>query len=107
MPSGCDIPPSSTWYSRSDSSPGSPKATGSRARGFDLKEDAIDHARNLAYREDLSQVEVQKSDGTIETECTYGEDPHPPGGLSLLVRGFRALTGWSVAACRRGCVAGA
>ena len=44
------------------------------------KEDAVQEAKDLAKRQKPSQVIIHKKDGTIQTEYTYGEDPHPPEG---------------------------
>ena len=50
---------------------------------FENKTDAISHARQMV-RElpsgQVSQIKVQKSDGTFQIEWTYGQDPYPPGG---------------------------
>lgn len=42
---------------------------------YDKKADAIERAKNLAQKGPLGQVVIRKSDGTIQTEYTYGEDP--------------------------------
>lgn len=44
------------------------------------KEEAVTRAREMAKALPLSQVIIHKQDGTIQTEYTYGEDPHPPAG---------------------------
>jgi hypothetical protein len=44
------------------------------------KEEAVSRARELAKGRSLGQVIVHKNDGTIQTEYTYGDDPHPPKG---------------------------
>ena len=41
----------------------------------DNKDNAIEHAKELAKAHELSQVIVHKRDGKIEEEFTYGEDP--------------------------------
>jgi uncharacterized protein YdaT len=46
----------------------------------DTKAEAVSRARELAKSQALAQVIVHKQDGTIQTEYTYGEDPHPPEG---------------------------
>jgi uncharacterized protein YdaT len=46
----------------------------------DTKAEAVTRARELAKSLPLAQVIVHKQDGTIQTEYTYGEDPHPPEG---------------------------
>lgn len=47
---------------------------------FPTKAAAIERARELAHNNQPSQIKVQRSDGTIETEWTYGQDPYPPSG---------------------------
>jgi hypothetical protein len=42
---------------------------------FDTKEAAVRRAREIAQGEPPSQVVIQKRDGQIETEHTYGDDP--------------------------------
>lgn len=49
-------------------------------RKFSDKDDAISYARRQAKANRPSQVVVHKSDGTIQTEWTYDEDPFPPSG---------------------------
>ena len=44
------------------------------------KEEAVKRAKELAKGQMLSQVKVQKRDGTIEKEWTYGEDPRQTPG---------------------------
>lgn len=48
------------------------------------KDDAVEQARSLAKQDKAnghdSQLLVQKSDGTWQTEWTYGNDPFPPRG---------------------------
>lgn len=50
------------------------------AANFDDKSDAIKKAKDIAQNAPLGQVIIQKKDGTIQTEYTYGKDPHPPKG---------------------------
>lgn len=47
---------------------------------FDKKEDAIARAKQVAKKLPDSQVVIRKTDGTIQTEYTYGHDPFPPKG---------------------------
>lgn len=42
---------------------------------FENKDDAIDRARHLAHEQQRAQVLVQRGDGVIQTEWTYGDDP--------------------------------
>ncbi len=44
------------------------------------KAEAVTRARELAKSHPLAQVIIHRSDGTIQTEHTYGKDPHPPKG---------------------------
>jgi hypothetical protein len=46
----------------------------------DTKAEAIDRGRDLAKSQNLGQLVIHKQDGTIQTEYTYGQDPHPPKG---------------------------
>lgn len=46
----------------------------------DTKAQAVERARELAKGQDLGQVVVHRDDGTIQTEWSYGADPHPPKG---------------------------
>ena len=41
----------------------------------DTKAEAVDRATKAAKSAPLGQVVIHKSDGTIETEHTYGKDP--------------------------------
>jgi hypothetical protein len=49
-----------------------------------LKQDAVTEAKRLAKQDKASghdtQLVIQKSDGTWQTEWTYGHDPFPPAG---------------------------
>jgi hypothetical protein len=50
---------------------------------FSKKEEAIKYARKFigGLKEGTcSQIKVQKMDGQIQTEWTYGQDPFPPRG---------------------------
>lgn len=44
------------------------------------KDVAVEAGRRVAKANQPSQLVVHKSDGTIETEYTYGDDPYPPSG---------------------------
>ena len=46
----------------------------------DTKAEAIARAKELAKKQTHGQVIIHKQDGTIQTEHTYGDDPHPPRG---------------------------
>ncbi|HHT9138308.1 MAG TPA: DUF2188 domain-containing protein [Candidatus Wunengus sp. YC60] len=50
------------------------------AANFEDKPDAIDKAKDIAKNANLGQVIIQKRNGTIQTEHTYGKDPYPPEG---------------------------
>jgi len=41
------------------------------------REDAVDHAEQLARRHSEGHVVIHKSDGTVESERTFGEGPEP------------------------------
>ena len=47
---------------------------------FETKDEAVERARRIARDEIPSQVKVHRTDGTIEDEFTYGDDPFPPRG---------------------------
>lgn len=47
---------------------------------FETKDEAVERARRIAREEIPSQVKVHRTDGTIEDEFTYGDDPFPPRG---------------------------
>jgi hypothetical protein len=42
---------------------------------FDTKEEAVEFARQRAKAATLGQIKVHKSDGNMEYESTYGDDP--------------------------------
>ncbi len=42
---------------------------------FEDKPDAVDRAKEIAKSAPLGQVIIQKRDGEIQTEYTYGKDP--------------------------------
>ena len=46
----------------------------------EVKAEAVTRTGELAKSLPLAQVIVHKQDGTIQTEYTYGQDPHPPEG---------------------------
>ena len=45
------------------------------AANFEDKLDAVDRAKDIAKNAPLGQVVIQKRDGEIQTEHTYGKDP--------------------------------
>ena len=47
---------------------------------FDTKDPAVDAAVKKARAAELGQVKVQKEDGTIQEERTYGKDPERTKG---------------------------
>ena len=49
-------------------------------RTFENKNDAVKYGRQIAKNADLGQLRIQKQDGKLQTEYTYGEDPYPPEG---------------------------
>jgi len=44
------------------------------------KTDAINSGREVAKRNQPSQLVIHLANGEIETEYTYGDDPNPPRG---------------------------
>ena len=44
------------------------------------KAEAVDRARELANAQRPGQIIIHKSDGAIQSERTYGNDPYPPKG---------------------------
>ena len=42
---------------------------------FRTKEEAVEFAKERARKQEPAQVKVHKSDGNMEYESTYGEDP--------------------------------
>jgi hypothetical protein len=40
----------------------------------------VQSAKDLAKAQPLGQVVIHRTDGQIQTEHTYGKDPHPPKG---------------------------
>jgi len=56
------------WKAKTE---GASKAAGN----FNVKDKAMDRAKEIAKSVPLGQVKVQKCDGTIQTEYTYGQDP--------------------------------
>ena len=46
----------------------------------DLKTDAVARGKELAKKAPTGQIKIHKQDGKIQTEHTYGKDPHPPKG---------------------------
>jgi len=52
-----------------------------RASGvFDRRSDAVGLGKELAKKAPLGQIKIHKQDGKIQTEHTYGKDPHHPKG---------------------------
>lgn len=44
------------------------------------KPPAVEAGRTAAIANQPSQLIVQRADGTVEDERTYGQDPYPPRG---------------------------
>ena len=44
------------------------------------KAEAVAAAKEQAKNAPLGQVKIHKQNGQIQTEHTYGKDPHPPKG---------------------------
>ena len=56
-------------------------AGGARASStHENKTDAVQSAKDLAKAQPLGQIVIHRKDGQIQTEHTYGKDPHPPKG---------------------------
>jgi hypothetical protein len=47
---------------------------------FKQKIDAVEFARNLAMGESAADLRVTKLDGSIQSETTFGRDPHEVEG---------------------------
>ena len=47
---------------------------------FETKDEAVERARHIARDQTPSQVKVHGTDGKIEHEFTFGDDPFPPRG---------------------------
>lgn len=50
------------------------------ASNHETKSEAVERGKELAKNQPLGQIVIHKGDGTIQTEHTYGKDPHPPKG---------------------------
>lgn len=50
------------------------------SRTFETKEAGLDYSRPYVREQGNSQLVIKKTDGTIQTEHTYGDDPNPPPG---------------------------
>lgn len=46
----------------------------------DTKEEVLKKTIEIAKNQDEAQVIIHKEDGKIQSERTYGSDPHPPEG---------------------------
>jgi len=47
---------------------------------YGTKNEAIEHAREMARGQEPSQIVIRKRDGKIEKEYTYGDDPPEKAG---------------------------
>lgn len=57
------------------------KAGNQRATAHTTKKtDAVATGKQIAKKAPLGQIKIHKQDGKIQTEHTYGKDPHPPEG---------------------------
>jgi hypothetical protein len=54
--------------------------TGARLSHLDTKRAALEEGRRTAREHQPSQLVIHHSDGTIEDESTYRDDPYPPPG---------------------------
>jgi hypothetical protein len=50
------------------------------SKKFDTKEEGVEFSRGYVRAQGNSQLIIKKSDGTIQTEHTYDNDPYPPPG---------------------------
>jgi hypothetical protein len=50
------------------------------SKHFETKADAIGFGKQVAQKSDLGQLKIQKQDGKIQTEYTYGKDPRSSKG---------------------------
>ena len=56
---------------------------GNKISSHETKDAAISAARKIVRDNPagyVRQIKVQRADGTIQTEWTYGTDPYPPKG---------------------------
>jgi len=65
--------PDGQWQTKAEGGSRASAVTGTKAQ-------AVDRGRELAKAQPLGQVVIHKSNGQIQTEHTYGKDPHPPKG---------------------------
>jgi hypothetical protein len=56
------------------------KKSGSNIGTFERKSDAVEVGKDIAKGAGHGQIVIHRQDGTIQTEHTYGGDPHPPKG---------------------------
>jgi hypothetical protein len=56
------------------------QANGDFRREFDTREDALDLAKLKAKVDQFSQIRVYRTDGSMDYERTYGEDPRDISG---------------------------
>lgn len=70
------------WVSPTDRKEWKVKLEGAKRASavFDDKADAIARAKALAKAQPLGQVVIQRGDGQIQTEHTYGKDPERSPG---------------------------
>lgn len=54
--------------------------SGGPKQHFETKPPAIDAAKGIAKAAPLGQVKIQKENGKLQTEYTYGEDPRRTRG---------------------------
>jgi hypothetical protein len=50
------------------------------SKHFATKDPAVHYGKKLAKSTSLGQLKIKKQNGRIQTEHTYGKDPHPPKG---------------------------
>ncbi|MGC9454635.1 MAG: DUF2188 domain-containing protein [Phycisphaerae bacterium] len=72
-----------TYHVTSDSNGACPvKAEGAACASstHDNKADTVQNARNFAKAQTKGPIVIHRKYGQIQTEHTYGKDPHPPKG---------------------------
>lgn len=77
------MPERQTWHVTTHDDEGwqVQKAGGEQATSLhDTKSEAVEAAKQLAKNQPLGQIKIHKTDGTIQEERTYGEDPRGTEG---------------------------
>jgi len=56
------------------------EGTSRASSSHENKANTVQSARDLAKAQALGQIVILRKGGRIQTEHTYGKDPHPPKG---------------------------